>query len=250
MTDTTGVSWTPDGKIVYATNAGGNWEIWQTEADGADLKQLTRNCAGNDSCSQPFVSPDGRFIVFQANRSGINNIWRMNADGTNATQLTFDGGISPSFSPDGQFVIYLRWTSPAATLWQVPVEGGESSQFSKISTAGNPAFSPDGRQMAFHYYDIQAKSQTCVAAVGAGAPEKCFAISRAFPRWAANGKAFYYLDHGYAGIWKQPLDGERELFLEFTGERTNNFAFSPDGKQIVVARSRPTKDIVVLIDED
>jgi Tol biopolymer transport system component len=249
MTDTTGVSWTVDGKIVYATNAGGRWEIRQTDADGANQKQLTQNCAGNDSCSQPFVSPDGRYIVFQARRSGVANVWRMDAEGGNATQLTFDGGISPSFSPDGNLVIYTRWTLPAATLWQVPVEGGESRQYSKITTAGDAAFSPDGRQMAFHYYDQQAKGQTCIAPVGADAPEKCFAISRAFSRWAADGKAFYYLDHGYAGIWKQPLDGTRELFLEFGDERTNNFAFSPDGKQLVVARSRPTKDIVALTDE-
>ena len=84
--------------------------------------------------------------------------------------------------------------------------------------------------------------------IGADTPEKCFAVSRSFPRWTADGKAFYYLDHGYAGIWKQPLDGKRELFLEFAGERTANFAFSPDGKQLVVARSKPTQDIVALTD--
>jgi hypothetical protein len=50
-------------------------------------------------------------------------------------------------------------------------------------------------------------------------------------------------------IWKQPLDGERQLFLEFVGEHANNFAFSPDGKQLVVARSKPTQDIVALTDE-
>lgn len=103
---------------------------------------------------------------------------------------------------------------------------------------------------AFSYYDKTAKQpwQTCFAPVGADAPEKCFEVSRSFPRWTADGKAFYYLSHAYLGIWKQPLDGKRELFLEFPGERTNNFAFSPDGKQLVVARSRPTQDIVALTD--
>ena len=251
LTDATGVSWTPDGKIVYATNAGGRWEIWTIDADGANQKQLTQNCAGNDSCSQPFVSPDGSFIVFQANRNGVRNIWRMDADGANPVQLTFDGGTNPAFSPDGASVIYTKLTSPAYTLWQVSLTGGEERQFSKISTAANATFSPDGKQMAFAYYDKQAKQpfQTCVAAIEAAKPEKCFDISRSFPRWTADGTAFYYLDHGYKGIWRQPLDGKRELFLEFAGERTNNFAFSPDGKQLVLARSRPTQDIVALTDE-
>ena len=80
MTDVTGVSWTPDGKIVYATNTGGKWEIWKIDADGANQKQLTQNCAGNDSCSQPMVSPDGRYIVFQAlpHTLGLGpEVWRV-----------------------------------------------------------------------------------------------------------------------------------------------------------------------------
>ncbi len=247
MTDATGVSWTPDGKIVYATNAGGKWEIWKIDADGANQKQLTQNSAGNDSCSQPMVSPDGRYIFFHAGRDGVSNIWRMDADGANATQLTDDGGFSPSITPDGRFVIYSRWT-PSSTLWQVSIEGGKSEQFSKIDTAGLASVSPDGKQMAFSYYNIKTV-QTCVAPVGADAPEKCYDISRSFPRWTADGKAFYYLDHLYKGIWKQPLDGKRKLFLEFTGERTNNFVFSPDGKQLVVARSKSTQDIVALTNE-
>ena len=256
MTEVTGVSWTPDGKIVYATNAGGRWEIWMINADGTNQKQLTQNCAGNDSCSQPFVSPDGRYIVFQVRHNGVRNIWRMDADGGNPTQLTIDGGGVPSFSIDGRFVIYTRPTSPAPTLWQIPIEGGEPQQFSKLPTAEHVSFSPDGKQMVFKqmvsgFYDGQEKQpwQTCVAPIGADAPEKCFGPSRSFPRWAPDAPAFYYVDPGYLGIWKQPLDGERELFLEFAGERTNNFAFSPDGKQLVVARSKPTQDIVALTDE-
>lgn len=250
LTDVTGVSWTPEGKIVYATNAGGKWEIWMIDADGANQKQLTQNCAGNDSCSQPVVSPDGRYIVFQATRAGVKNIWRTDADGTNATQLTEEGGLYPSITPDGRFVIYSRVIT-VFELWQVPIEGGKTEQYSKILTAGAASVSPDGSLFAFHFNDKTAKQphKTCVAPVGADAPEKCFDISRSFPRWTADSKAFYYLDHLYKGIWKQPLEGTRELFLEFPGEHTNNFAFSPDGKQLVIARSKPTQDIVALMDE-
>ncbi len=250
MTDATGVSWTPDGKIVYATNTGSRWEIWMIDADGTNQKQLTQNCAGNDTCSQPVVSPDGRYIVFHATLGGVRNIWRMDIDGGNPTQLTTDGGYSPSISSDGRYVIYARY-APASMLWQVPIEGGKAELFSKITSIASAAFSPDGKYMAFGHYDKKAKQpfQTCVARVEADSPEKCFGISRSFPRWTEDGKAFYYLDHSYLGIWKQPLDGERELFFEFPGERTNNFAFSQDRKSLVVARSKPTQDIVALTDE-
>ncbi|HTH36424.1 MAG TPA: winged helix-turn-helix domain-containing protein [Pyrinomonadaceae bacterium] len=248
ITDASGVSWTPDGKIVYATNAGGKWEISQVDEDGQNQKQLTERCAGNDSCGQAIVSQDGRQIFFHASRAGVPNIWRMDADGANPTQLTDAGGFSPSLVPDGRTVIYVRSVSGVMGLWQVPIEGGETKPFSKIPTAANAAISPDAEQMAFMYYDETAKEQICVAPIRAETPERCFGKSRSFPRWQRDGKAFYYLDNGYKGIWKQPLEGPREMFLGFPGERTNNFAFSPDGTQLVVARSRQTLEIVALTD--
>ena len=173
----------------------------------------------------------------------------MNIDGGDPTQLTTEGGYSPSISNDGRSVIYAHY-GPVSILWHVPIQGGKSEQFSKIASVANAGFSPDGKQLAFLYYDKQAKQpfQTCVAQTGVDAPKKCFGISRSFPRWAPDSRSFYYLDHSYLGVWKQPIEGERAKFLEFPGERTNNFAFSRDGKTLVVARSKPTQDIVALTD--
>ena len=41
---------------------------------------------------------------------------------------------------------------------------------------------------------------------------------------------------------------QTDYVMEFPGERTNNFAFSPDEKKLVVARSNPTQDIVAITD--
>lgn len=250
ITDASGVSWTPDGRVVYATKAGGKWEIWIVNADGSEQTQLTQDCAGNESCGQPVVSPDGRYIVFQARADGVRNIWRMDIDGGNPIQLTNGGGFTPSLTKDGRYVIYTRPGSPAWTLWRVPIDGGASTQFSTMTTVVSVSVSPDGGSMAFQFYDKNAKQpfQTCVASITADRPEKCFGISRGFTSWAPDGKAFYYLDHGYSGVWKQPLDGERSMFVEFPGEMTTNFSFSPDGTSLVVARSKPTQNVVALTD--
>lgn len=249
--DAAGVSWTADGRIVYASNASGRWEIWMIDADGANQKQLTNNCVGNDSCTMPFVSPDNRHIVFQASRNGINNIWRIDIDGGNPRQLTTGGGILPFVAADSRSVIYVNKTLSTSTLWQVSMGGGDARRLSELSPIYVASLSPDGRRLAFFHYDRTARQpwQTCVMPVDADSPERCFGRSRSFPRWTADGNAFYYLAHDYRGIWKQPLEGERQLFLEFVGERVNNFAFSPDGTRVVIARSRPTQDIVALISE-
>ncbi|MDQ4122495.1 MAG: winged helix-turn-helix domain-containing protein [Acidobacteriota bacterium] len=253
ITDVSGITWTPDGKILYATNASGRWDIWQVGADGTNQRQLTNNCAGNDSCAQPFASPDGRFIVFHARRGEVANIWRMDADGSNPTQLSNDYGTAPTITPDGRLVIYTRkLPQDVSTLWRVPLDGSEPPQpLNNLSLAERAVVSPNGKRIAFGYNRVIEKRRwhTCIAPIDAAAPEKCFGNSRSYPRWASDNKAFYYLDPDYSGIWKQLFDRKRAMFLEFQGERLNNFAFSPDGRQLVVSRSKPRQDIVALTNE-
>ncbi len=91
-----GISWTPDGKIVYHSTAGGNQNIWITEADGAGNKQLSPQALENQG---PAVSPDGRYVVW-ASWSGALGIWRMEIDGSNPKKLTNRAARSPHVSPD------------------------------------------------------------------------------------------------------------------------------------------------------
>src|SRR5579885_302237 len=68
-----GLSWTPDGRIVYSSIASGSWDIWVMNADGTNQRQLT---VGAKSNYGPSVSADGRYIVFVSNRAGAFNIDR------------------------------------------------------------------------------------------------------------------------------------------------------------------------------
>ena len=176
----------------------------------------------------------------------------MDIDGANPVQLTTGGGILPFVTADGRSVIYVNKKVSTSTLMQISIDGGEPRPMSKIPLIFLGNLSPGGKRLVFVHYDKTAKTpfQTCVAPPEATRPEKCFGKSRAFPSWTADGRAFYYLAHDYSGIWKQPLDGDGESFLEFAGERVNNFAFSPDGKNLVIARSKPTQNIVALINEE
>ena len=87
----TGLSWTPDGRIVYASRAGGHSDIWIMQADGSGGKQLTAHSGVN---AQPRVSPDGRYVVFTSDRNlGNPHIWRMDLNGEEPKQLT-NGTVS------------------------------------------------------------------------------------------------------------------------------------------------------------
>ena len=61
-----GLSWTPDGKIIYRSVAGGNPNVWIMAADGSAQRQLSINASQN---FDPVVSPDGRHIVWAYQRT-------------------------------------------------------------------------------------------------------------------------------------------------------------------------------------
>src|SRR5262249_27409359 len=55
-----GLSWTPDGRIVYHTVTGDTANLWVTNADGTGQKQLTSEA---HEATAPFATADGRYIV-------------------------------------------------------------------------------------------------------------------------------------------------------------------------------------------
>ena len=124
-----GIYWTPEGKIVYSSNADGAFNIWITNSDGSDPKQLTDDRTFSDA---PRVSADGRYIVFFSARSGMHHVWRMGVDGSNPIELT--KGNHQRFvdiSPDGKWVFY----SSIMNIWKVPMDGGAPVRGGRMTQA-------------------------------------------------------------------------------------------------------------------
>jgi Tol biopolymer transport system component/DNA-binding winged helix-turn-helix (wHTH) protein len=92
-------------KIVFASAADVNQQIWTMNADGSEQRQLT---TGQGTNWQPRLAPDGSYILFASNRSGAAQIWRMNPDGSNQTRITEDAaGSRPiHISADGKTVYF------------------------------------------------------------------------------------------------------------------------------------------------
>jgi Tol biopolymer transport system component len=143
-----------NGKIAFASNRDGNYEIYITDSDGSNQQRLTNN-SGYDW--YPNWSPNGEFIVFASNRdSSIGySIYIMKSDGSEVTRLTSAGehdDISPRWSPSGSRIAFSRQYRHRLDIYVVNADGtGLVNLTSGLDTSWNhmPAWSPDGSQIIF-----------------------------------------------------------------------------------------------------
>ena len=248
------LSWTPDGKLVYASDASGGADIWEMEADGTGQKQLTAGAGRNYA---PIVSADGRYIFFHSNRSGSWQIWRMDRDGGNSVQMTREKEESnwPEVTPDGKWLLYQHATGGIPTMWKMPVDGGAATQITKMLSM-RPAVSPDGKSVAFWEKEDKpgAPWRIAIAALDTGVVSNLFDIpqspasSNSVIHWTEDGKGILFIDfrNGVTNLMLQPLDGSaRKQLTQFAKEVFYSFDFSPDGR-LVLSRGFWTNDLVLI----
>jgi serine/threonine protein kinase/dipeptidyl aminopeptidase/acylaminoacyl peptidase len=245
-----GGAWTPDGRIVYSSDASGARDLWVMDAEGGNQKQLTADAGTNFS---PTVSPDGQFIVFVSDRGGRHNLWRMDMDGSNPVQLTnVNYARNPTFSPDSKWIVYAALGEKSPTLWRIPIEGGDAVRLTdKYSVS--PVVSPDGKLIACHYWEETPEAQLGIALIPfeGGQPVKRFNVPAPFVRWSPDGQALTYIDNrgGISNIWSQPLDGgQARQLTDFKNDQIFAFDWSRDGRSIVCTRGVVTSDVVLFSD--
>jgi Tol biopolymer transport system component len=249
----TGLSWLPDGRIVYDSNAGGGINIWIMDQDGRNQRQLTNDTGGNH---MPSATPDGRYILFASNRSVTQNIWRMNADGSNQAQLTHGNNeFWVHSSPDSKWAIYTSSDSGKSVMWKVPVEGGERMKLSDSDTR-SASVSPDMKLIACLYREEQVNSPFKVAiySFDDGRLVKLLDVSqfiraRAGFRWSTDGRALIFIDThgGISNLWSLPIDGgAAKQLTNFSSGQIFSFDLSRDGKQFAFSRGSVIDDVVLV----
>jgi Tol biopolymer transport system component len=250
------LAWTPDGRILYSSDASGSADIWEMSADGTNQKQLTAGAGRNYG---PVASPDGRYIVFHSDRSGTWQIWRMDRDGSNPRQMTPDGAESTwaQVTPDSRFIIYQHLNAkPKATAWRMGIDGGEAVELTdKLSL--RPAVSPDGKWVACWRYGEQPHPglQVVVFPSEGGEAVKSFDVtSNAMAgwdtpvKWTADGNALTYEDQleGVGNIWRQPIEGGKpERLTDFKEHQIFSFEWLRDGR-LVCSRGFRASDAVLI----
>ena len=92
-------------------------------------------------------------------------------------------------SPDDRWVVYGGAFRSHDHLFKIPAEGGRPVPLTNGSDEEAPAWSPDGREIAYTASDGHTPAQIALVPADGGAPALLTsdASSNTFPRWAPNG---------------------------------------------------------------
>ena len=154
----TGISaptWSPAGR--HIAFAGPDEAIFVMRADGGERHRLPKLNAG---ASWPSWSPDGRLILVTS-ASEPEQLWTIRPDGSAPKQLSEKGAGEGAWAPDGRRIAFAssRDGNPDAAdpddwneeIYVMNRDGSNATRVTRI--AGNdhwpPAWSPDGRHVAF-----------------------------------------------------------------------------------------------------
>ncbi|MDH3601592.1 MAG: hypothetical protein OEU26_18420, partial [Candidatus Tectomicrobia bacterium] len=81
--------------------------LYRVPLAGGDVVQLTQH---GSTCSDPAISPDGRWIAFTSNRQGdTSQVWLLPVDGGEAHPVTdlYLGARRPVWTPDGAYLLVI-----------------------------------------------------------------------------------------------------------------------------------------------
>jgi Tol biopolymer transport system component len=250
----------PDGKrLALDIVDGGRRDIWVYEWERDTLTRLTFAGVAN---SFPVWTPDGQRIVYSSQEKvGSTNLWWIRADGAGDAQRLTEGKsvqYARSWRPDGK-VLAFNQLNPNYDIMTVPIEGDEKSGWkpgepkaflSNPFIVQSPAFSPDGRWLAYHSTESGPLEVYVRPFPGPGGKWQISTGGGVTPKWSHNGKELFYrtadskiMVVSYTASGDSFHAGKPQLWSpgQFTDRgATYNFDLHPDGKRFAVLKTPGT----------
>ncbi|MEO8587685.1 MAG: protein kinase [Acidobacteriota bacterium] len=163
------------------------------------VRDLKRNVSsrftfGADGASLPLWSPDGRRMVFAVG----DDLFEKAAEGQGEEKLLLksdESKFAGAWSRDGQTIAFSSLGKDSNwDIWTLPMSGDRKpvpflkTQFSEL----NPAFSPDGRYLAYQSNESGRMEIYVQSFPGPGGKWQVSTSGGREPQWRADGKELFY----------------------------------------------------------
>ncbi|AMY09567.1 Serine/threonine-protein kinase PrkC [Luteitalea pratensis] len=258
----------PDGsRVAFELNEGTTSDIWVYDWQRGTRTKLT---AGSGFKRNPVWSPDGQHVVFQSS----GRLFWARADGASpslplwASQKPIQ--IPTSFTPDGKRLAFFEVSPDRGLLIQtaaVDVDAGrlritEAVPYQQAtSNNSSPAFSPDGRWMAYMSTDSGRHEVHMRAFPDTGRQWSISTAGGIFPVWSRTATELFYRAEDLR-LMVVPYTATNDTFVAgrprvWSDRRLHNlgligtFDLAPDGKRFAAVLSaeapQPARQQVTLM---
>lgn len=236
------------GRLAFASNRDGDYEIYLIDADGSNLRQLTTNAAFD---FDPAWSPDGAQIIFASSVDGDPEIMLMNADGSDLRRLTDNTArdADPAWSPDGEWIAFSSDRDGDFDLYLMRPDGSEVRQvtFNDDLDDLTPTWSPDSAQLAYYVKanDDPATSELYLIDIASGTPTRLTRndVLDQWPDWSPDGARLVFtsalgLPDGRRALFEYNLQNGQITQLTSGLGHDDDPVWSPDGARIAFDSDR------------
>lgn len=230
-----------DTKMLFVSNATGNKEIYISEYDGYNVKQITNNKSINIS---PQWSPDGKSILYTSYKEGQPYLYIFELYTGRETRISNYAGINigARWSPNGKEIALTLSKDGNPELYILDIESKALKRLTDNSGIDvSPAWSPDGKKIAFisdiagnpHIYVIDSDGTNLKRLTFEGR-------YNASPAWSPKGDkiAFARLNNGTFDIWVMNVDGSQQTQLTSDSGNNENPSWSANGRYIAFSSTR------------
>lgn len=171
------------------------------------------------------------FTVRRGDRPEDNYVWIMNGDGSGAKEI-LKRASEPTFSPDGRKIAYYHWTDG---IFVANVDGTDQKKIVGESNSGYPAWSHDGKWIAFSVRPGRSGNITTDAVAPDGTGRRAIGIGWS-PAWSPDDKliAFQTCRGTQCGIFRVSSAGGEAVPI--STDDGGLAAWSPDGRRILYQR--------------
>ena len=237
------------GDLLYASDAGGDWEIYKTNADMTGTPVNLTNHADTDT--EPAASPLGNAIAFVSDRDGNYEIYKMNRDGSNQVRLTNNSvyDLMPSISPDFRTIAWVTYADGDDRLAFMNPDGSNQSHVPGLHTTQEqrPLWSPDSALVCvMAYTDVTYGYDVTVVKTDGTVVGALNEVGDQRPiDWDAQGNILYYDNptNTHRSVSYPSLSGSSAVFKRVSPDYPQNqfwMTRAPGGENLFVTHYNAT----------